>query len=94
MIKICLSLKDKIRKEGKERKKDVVSLPGFISRLVAFPLVMSWMNFCRLDKSSDLMILISPRLVLELLSLYEVSDKKEEKRESKKDLENKGGWSS
>ena len=34
-------VKDKIRKEGKDRKKDVIDLPGFISRLVIFSLVMS-----------------------------------------------------
>ena len=37
-------VKDNIRKEGKDRKKDVVGLPGFISRLVTFSLVMFWLN--------------------------------------------------
>ena len=34
-------VKGKNRKEGKDRKKDVVGLPGFISRLVIFSFVMS-----------------------------------------------------
>ena len=33
------NVKDKIRKEGKDRRKDVVDLPGFISRLVIFSLI-------------------------------------------------------
>ena len=34
-------VKDKIRKDGKDSKNDGVGLPGFISRLVTFSLVMS-----------------------------------------------------
>ena len=37
MIKICLSLKGQDQERGKDRKEDVVGLPGFISRLVIFP---------------------------------------------------------
>ena len=35
------NVKDKIREEGKDRKKVVVGLPDFISRLVTFSLVIS-----------------------------------------------------
>ena len=53
-------MKDKIRKEGKDRKKDVVVFQV---------------------SSPYLMILVSPRLVLDLLSLHEVSEKEGEKKE-------------
>ena len=60
MIKFCLSLKDKIRKEGKDRKRDVVVLQA---------------------SSPVLVVLVSSRLVLDLLSLHEVSEEKKRQRE-------------
>lgn len=55
-------VKDKIRKEGKDRKKDVVGLQGIFSLLpCSFLLdVMTSLLFV------ELMVLVSPGLVLDL----------------------------
>ena len=60
-------MKDKIRKEEKDRKKDVVGcLPK--NHLQAYlslaPWCVDFIEICRLDGSADLMVLAASRLVL------------------------------
>ena len=62
-------VQDKIRKEEKDRKKDVVvGLPKnhLQASLSLAPWCVDFIEICRLDGSANLMMLAAPRLVLNI----------------------------